>query len=183
LADPCECVPEVLISQDRLQARVAELGKQISLDYAGRDLLLVGILKGSAIFLADLIRRIDLVVDFDFVAISSYGGDRHSSGIVRMLKDINGSVEGRDVLIVEDIVDTGWTLRMSYIAENLTARGASSVKVCTLLDKPSRRRVDVKIDYCGFEVEDRFVVGYGLDYNGRYRNLPYIGVINTETDD
>ncbi|MEN6358068.1 MAG: hypoxanthine phosphoribosyltransferase [Armatimonadota bacterium] len=174
---------EVLISEDRLQERVSELGKQISRDYAGRELLLIGILKGSAIFLADLIRRIDMIVDYDFVAISSYGGDKHTSGVVRMLKDISCSVDGRDVLIVEDIVDTGWTLRMSYLAENLLSRGASSVKICALLDKPSRRRVDVKIDYCGFAVEDSFVVGYGLDYNGRYRNLPYIGVIKVETDD
>lgn len=183
MTDPGEGVAEVLIQEDRLQARVSELGKQISLDYAGKDLLLIGILKGAAIFLADLIRQIDLVADYDFVAISSYGGDKHTSGVVRVLKDISGSVEGRDVLIVEDIVDTGWTLRMSYLAENLIARGASSVKICTLLDKPDRRRVDVKIDYYGFAVEDRFVVGYGLDYNGRYRNLPYIGVIKVETDD
>ncbi|MCE5323834.1 hypoxanthine phosphoribosyltransferase [bacterium] len=180
MTDPGESTAEVLIPQDKLHARVAELGKQISYDYAGRSLLLIGILKGAAIFLADLIRQIELDADYDFVAISSYGGDRHTSSVVRVLKDISCSVEGRDVLIVEDIVDTGWTLRMSYLVENLIARGASSVRLCTLLDKPDRRQVDVKIDYCGFEVEDRFVVGYGLDYNGRYRNLPYIGVIKVE---
>lgn len=168
---------KVLISLEELEKRVRELGEDISRDYAGRNLLLVGILKGSAIFLADLIRQIDLKVDYDFVAISSYEGSTGSSGVVRMLKDTDAVVDGRDVLIVEDIVDTGWTLRMSYLVENLLARKASSVKICALLDKPARRRVDVKIDYCGFQIADEFVIGYGLDYNGIYRNLPFVGVL------
>ncbi len=168
---------EVLLSEDQLSARVRELGEQISRDYAGKPLFVVGILKGSAVFLADLIRAIDIPLDYDFVAISSYGADTRSSGVVRLLKDLDASIEGRDVLIVEDIVDTGWTLRLSYIAENLKARHAASVRVCTLLDKPSRREVDVGIDYCGFVIDDVFVVGYGLDYNGRYRNLRYVGVV------
>lgn len=167
----------VLISQDDLEKRIREMGEQISRDYEGRPLLLVGILKGSAIFLADLIRHIDLEVDYDFVALSSYEGSTGSSGVVRMLKDTDAMVEDRDVLIVEDIVDTGWTLRMSYLVENLLARKASSVKICALLDKPARRRVDVIIDYCGFQISDEFVIGYGLDYNGIYRNLPYVGVL------
>jgi len=168
---------EVLIPEDKIQQRVNDLGKQITQDYEGKPLLLIGILKGSAIFLADLIRHIDLDVDYDFVAISSYGSDKNSSGEVRVLKDVSCSVEGRDILVVEDIVDTGWTLRMSYLVENLMARGAASVKICALLDKPSKRRVSVDIDYCGFSIEDHFVVGYGLDYDGLYRNLPYIGIV------
>lgn len=173
-------VEKVLISQDQLQARINELGKQISQDYEGKSLLIVGILKGAAIFLADLVRAINLPLDFDFVAISSYGADTKSSGVVRLIKDLDAGIEGRHVLIVEDIVDTGWTLRLSYLSENVKARKAASVKICTLLDKPSRRKVDVGIDYCGFEIEDLFVIGYGLDYEGRYRNLPYIGILKPE---
>lgn len=170
---------DVLITEDSLQARIKELGEQISHDYAGKPLLLLGILKGSAVFLADLMRCIDLDVDYDFVAVSSYGGKTKSSGAVRILKDTDAKVDGRDVLIVEDIVDTGWTLRMSYLVENLLAKKAASVKICTLLDKPSRRKVDVKIDYCAFPIEDEFVVGYGLDYDGRFRNLRYVGVLRS----
>ena len=171
---------EVLLSEKDIQTRVGELGRKIANDYAGKPLLLVGILKGSAVFLADLIRSIDLPLDYDFVATSSYGGDTNSSGVVRLLKDTDANIEGRHVIIVEDIVDTGWTLRLSYLAENMKARKAASVKICALLDKPSRRRVDVDIDYTGFAIEDLFVVGYGLDYNGRYRNLRYVGVIKPE---
>jgi hypoxanthine phosphoribosyltransferase len=173
---------EVLLSEEEVHARVRELGRQITRDYAGKPLLVVGILKGSAIFLTDLIRSIDLPLDYDFVAISSYGADTRSTGVVRLLKDLDASIEGRHVLIVEDIVDTGWTLRLSYLAENIRARKAASVKVCALLDKPSRRQVDVGIDYCGFVIEDVYVVGYGLDCNGRYRNLRYVGVIKPEQD-
>ena len=171
---------DVLLSEEQLCDRIRELGQQISRDYEGKPLLVVGVLKGSAIFLADLIRSIDLPLDYDFVAISSYGADTRSTGVVRLLKDLDTSIEGRHVLIVEDIVDTGWTLRLSYIAENIRARGAASVKVCALLDKPCRRQVDIEIDYRGFEIDDVFVVGYGLDFNGRYRNLPYVGVVRPQ---
>jgi hypoxanthine phosphoribosyltransferase len=175
-----ESAIEVLLSEDLLRERVKQLGTEISRDYAGQPLLLVGILKGSVVFLADLIRSIDIPLEYDFVAISSYGADTRSSGVVRLLKDLDASIEGRHILIVEDIVDTGWTLRLSYLAENMKARKAASVKVCALLDKPSRRQVDVGVDYCGFVIDDVFVVGYGLDYDGKYRNLPYVGVINPE---
>ncbi|MCX8053244.1 MAG: hypoxanthine phosphoribosyltransferase [Armatimonadetes bacterium] len=173
-------IAEVLISEELLQARVRQLGKEISRDYEGKPLLLVGILKGAAVFLADLIRAIDVPADYDFVAISSYGNATRSSGVVDIKKDIDADLTGRHVLIVEDIVDTGWTLRLSYITEKLLARNAASVRICALLDKPSRREVDVDIDYRGFVIEDRFVVGYGLDLAGRYRNLPYIGVLKSD---
>ncbi len=173
-------IAQVLITEQQLKRRVKQLGKQISKDYAGKELVLVGILKGAAIFLADLVRQISIPVDYDFVAISSYGADTRSSGVVRLLKDLDASIESKHVLVVEDIVDTGWTLRLSYIVENLRSRKAASVRVCTLLDKPSRRQVDVGIDYYGFIVEDKYVVGYGLDYDGRYRGLPYIGVLKPE---
>jgi len=175
-----EDIDEILITEELLRARIRQLGKEISRDYGGKPLLLVGILKGAAVFLADLIRAIDTPVDYDFIAISSYGKDTRSSGEVHFKKDLDADVAGRDVLIVEDIVDTGWTLRLSYITEKLLARNAASVKICALLDKPSRREVEVGIDYCGCVIEDRFVVGYGLDWGGRYRNLPYIGVLKPE---
>ncbi|HEX5323123.1 MAG TPA: hypoxanthine phosphoribosyltransferase [Capsulimonadaceae bacterium] len=175
-----EDIATVLISEEQIAQRVAELGQQISQDYAGKDLMLVGILKGCALFLADLVRAIRIPVEFDFVAVSSYGADTKSSGVVRILKDLDESVESKHVLVVEDIVDTGLTLRLSYLLENLRSRRAASVKVCTLLDKPSRRRVDVPVDYRGFTVEDRFVVGYGMDYQDRYRSLPYIGLLKPE---
>lgn len=180
LAGICDDVSEVLISEDALRARVAELGRQITEDYAGKPLLLVGVLRGATVFLADLIRSIDLPIECDFVSISSYGAATKSTGAVRLEKDLDQPVEGWHVLIVEDVVDTGWTLRLSYLCEGLLARKAASVKVCTLLDKPSRREVEVAIDYRGFEVDDRFVVGYGMDWAGRYRNLPYIGVLRAE---
>ena len=173
-------IAEVLLTEEQIQDRVGELGNEISRDYEGKSLLLVGVLKGSAVFLADLIRAIQLPLDYDFVAVSSYGADTRTSGVVRLLKDLDASIENRHVLIVEDIVDTGWTLRLSYLSENMRARRAASVKVCTLLDKPSRRVVDIGIDYCGFVIEDRFVVGYGLDHKGLYRNLPYVGVLKPE---
>ena len=175
-----EDVAQVLLTEEQIRARVAELGAQISQDYAGKDLMLVCILKGANVFLADLCRQITLPLSYDFVAVSSYGADTKSSGVVRILKDLDESVESKHVLVVEDIVDTGLTLRLSYLLENLRSRRAASVKICTLLDKPSRRRVEVPVDYCGFTVEDRFVVGYGLDYAGLYRNLPYIGVLKPE---
>ena len=173
-------IAQVLITDEQIAARVKELGEQISKDYDGKDLVLVGILKGAAMFLADLVRHISIPLSFDFVAISSYGADSRSSGVVRLLKDLDESIESKHVLVIEDIVDTGWTLRLSYIVENLRSRKAASVRVCTLLDKPSQRKVDVGIDYHGFFVEDRYVVGYGLDFNGKYRSLPYIGVLKPE---
>lgn len=173
-------IQEVLITEEQIAARVKELGDQISRDYDGKDLVLVGILKGAAIFLGDLVRNISSPVDYDFVAISSYGADTKTSGVVRLLKDLDESIESKHVLVVEDIVDTGWTLRLSYIVENLRSRKAASVKVCTLLDKPSCRKVDVGIDYYGFIVEDQYVVGYGLDYDGKYRSLPFIGILKPE---
>jgi hypoxanthine phosphoribosyltransferase len=173
-------IEQLLITQEEIEDRVKQLGEQISRDYEGKELVLVGILKGAAIFLSDLVRHISIPVDYDFVAISSYGADTRSSGVVRLLKDLDASIESKHVLVVEDIVDTGWTLRLSYIVENLRSRKAASVRVCTLLDKPSRRMVDVGIDYYGFIVEDQYVVGYGLDYGGRYRSLPFIGVLKPE---
>ena len=178
-----EDVEQVLLSEEQIAQRVAEMGAQISLDYAGKDLMLVCILKGANIFLADLVRQITLPLSYDFVAVSSYGADTKSSGVVRILKDLDESVESKHVLVVEDIVDTGLTLRLSMPSRrhrNVTSRRAASVKICTLLDKPSRRRMDVPVDYFGFKVEDRFVVGYGLDYAGKYRNLPYIGILKPE---
>jgi hypoxanthine phosphoribosyltransferase len=175
-----EDIAQVLLSEEQLAERIAEMGAQISRDYAGKDLMLICILKGANVFLADLVRQISIPVAYDFVAVSSYGADTKSSGVVRILKDLDESVESKHVLVVEDIVDTGLTLRLSYLLENLRSRRAASVKVCTLLDKPARRRVDVTVDYFGFKVEDQFVVGYGLDYQGRYRGLPYIGILKPE---
>ena len=180
LTDFAKDIDKVLISQDEIAARVTELGEQISRDYEGKDLVLVGVLKGSAIFLSDLARKITVPLSLDFVTISSYGSNSKSSGEVRLIKDIDESVDSKHVLVVEDIIDTGWTLRLSYLEETLLSRNASSVKICALLDKPSRREVDVKIDYCGFSIEDHYVVGYGMDYNGKYRNLPFIGILKSE---
>ena len=170
-------IAEILIAEEQIAARVRELGKQISRDYEGKELLLVGVLKGAFVFLSDLVRNISIPVCVDFVAVSSYGDATSSSGIVKVTKDLDADVEGKHVLIVEDIVDTGWTLKMSYLTESLRAGKAASVRVCTLLDKPSRRKVDIKLDYVGFEVPNRFVVGYGLDCDGLCRNLPFIGVL------
>lgn len=170
---------EPLLSEDVILRRVAELGAEITRDYSKdkEPLLLVGVLKGATLFLSDLVRAIDRVVEFDFVAVSSYGAATRSSGEVRVLKDLEAAVSGKHVLIVEDILDTGLTLRFSYLIETLRARHARSVKVCVLLDKPARRQVPIDVDYRGFEIEDKFVVGYGMDYAERYRNLPYIGVV------
>lgn len=161
---------EVLVSATAVEARVRALGEAISRDYQGRSLLLVGILRGSFVFLADLIRSIDVPVAIDFMAISSYGASTRSSGVVRILKDLDEEVQDRHLVVVEDIVDTGLTL--NYIKSQLVARDAASVAICTLLDKPSRRQVDVHLDYLGFQIPDEFVVGYGLDFDECYRNLP-----------
>ena len=168
---------EILISADALNEGVKKLGKRISADYAGRCLTLVGVLKGSVFFMTDLARHITTDVRMDFMMLSSYSG-AHSTGVVRIMLDLKESIEGSDVLIVEDIVDSGLT--MSYMLQNLKTRGPMSLEVCTLLDKPSRRRTQVPIKYAGFTIPDKFVVGYGLDYNGIYRNLPYVGVLKKE---
>lgn len=168
----------ILLSEGEIRTRVAEMGKQISLDYAGKELLVVGILKGAMIFLADLVRNITVPTYFDFISVSSYGASSESSGAVRILKDLDYGIEGRHILIVEDIVDTGLTL--NYLVENLKSRDPAGIKICTLLDKPSRRVEPVGIDYNGFTIPDEFVVGYGLDYNERYRNFPYIMVLRPE---
>ncbi|HAQ41850.1 MAG TPA: hypoxanthine phosphoribosyltransferase [Clostridiales bacterium] len=171
-------IREILIAEDVLQAKVAELGEKIKEDYKDKDLLLVCVLKGAVIFVSDLMRKIDLPLDIDFMAISSYGSNTQSSGVVRILKDLNTSIEGRHVLIVEDIIDSGLTL--SYLVDNLKSRKPASVEICTILDKPDRREADLKIKYKGFQVPDEFVVGYGLDYAEKYRNLPYIAVLKEE---
>lgn len=171
-------IQEVLITAEEIQKRVAELGEAISRDYEGKDPLLVGVLRGAAIFLADLIRHITIPVSYDFVAISSYGADTKTTGVVRILKDLDESVQSRHVIIVEDIVDTGLTL--NYILKMVKARNPASVRVCALLDKPARRKVPVEIHYLGFTIPDVFVVGYGLDFAQHYRNLPYVGVLRPE---
>ena len=169
-------VQEVLISAERMQARVAELGAQISRDYEGKNPVIVGVLVGAAVFTADLLRCITIPCFLDFVAISSYGKESRSSGVVRIIKDLDESVESRHVVIIEDIIDTGLTL--NYLLDMMRHRNVASVKVCSMLDKPSRRLTNVEVDYVGFEVPDEFVVGYGLDFAQRYRNLPYVAVLD-----
>jgi hypoxanthine phosphoribosyltransferase len=170
-------VGEIVVASDELQRRVSELGEEISRDYEG-GVLLIGILKGAVLFLADLMRSLRISCEVDFMAVSSYGSSTDSSGVVRILKDLESSIEGRDVLIVEDIIDSGLTLH--YLIRNLRARGPRSLEVCALLDKRERRRVDLPIRYVGFEIPDRFVVGYGLDYEQRFRNLDYVAVLADE---
>jgi hypoxanthine phosphoribosyltransferase len=171
-------VAEILIDEESLQARIAELGREISEDYSGRDLLLVGVLKGAVFFMADLMRRIEVPCEVDFMAISSYGAGVDSSGVVRILKDLDISIEGRNVLVVEDIIDSGLTL--SYLLRNLESRQPASLEVCALLTKPERREIEVEVGYVGFEIPNRFVIGYGLDFAERYRNLRYVGVLHDE---
>jgi hypoxanthine phosphoribosyltransferase len=166
--------PDVLISEERIRARVAELGREIAHDYAGRPLVVVGVLKGSFVFLADLVRAIDLQISVDFIGISSYAGTS-STGVVQITSDLTRSIEDHHVLLVEDIVDTGLT--MQYLLENLETRRPASLQVCALLEKPTRARVKVPIAYKGFVIDDVFVVGYGLDWDGKMRNLPYVGVL------
>jgi len=177
LARPREKI-STLISQEELQKRIRELAQEISRDYQGRDLLLIGVLKGSFMFLADLLREMDHSVEIDFMGTSSYGASTQSSGEVRITKDLEKSVAGRHVLLVEDIVDTGLTLR--YLVDTLRARQPASLKVCALLDKPARRRVRISLDYYGFIIPNAFVVGYGLDYQEKYRGLPYVGVLEPD---
>ncbi len=166
---------DVLITTDEIQKRIAELGADIARDYAGKNPLMIGVLKGACTFLSDLMRAADIELGVEFMAISSYGAAMRTSGEVRILKDLDVAIEGRHILVVEDIVDTGLTL--SYLLANLKSRGAASVKLAALLDKYERREKEVPIDYLGFKIPDKFVVGYGLDFAERYRNLPYIGVV------
>ena len=166
---------EVMIPAEQIAARVRDLGKQIQRDYDGRDLVLLGVLKGSYIFISDLARAIDLPLAIDFIGLSSYGEATESSGVVKITSDLSKPIEGKHVVIVEDIVDTGLTMR--YLLDNLATRHPASVKLCTLLHKPARARTKIPIDYLGFQIEDRFVVGYGLDAGERYRNVPFIGIL------
>src|SRR5438067_4166340 len=169
-------IGEILVQADDLAHRIRQLGEEISRDYAGRDLFLIGVLKGAVFFLSDLMRHIEVPCELDFMAVASYGSSTDSSGVVRILKDLDATIEGREVLIVEDIVDSGLTL--SYLLRTLRARNPGSLEVCALLTKPERRQVDLPIRYVGFEIPNRFAIGYGLDHAERYRNLPYVAVLD-----
>lgn len=168
-------IKEVLIDVGQLAERVKELGEEITADYAGKEILMVGVLRGAVIFMSDLARAVQVPVAIDFMAVSSYGASTSSSGVVRILKDLDEDLNGRHVLIVEDIIDSGLTL--NYLVDNLKARNPASLKLCTLLNKPNRRKATVHVDYNGFTIPDYFVVGYGLDFDEKYRNLPYIGIL------
>ncbi len=167
-----------LITGEEIAARTARMAEEITRDYRGRDLVMIAVLKGAFVFLADLVRRIELPLEIDFVAVSSYGADTESSGVVKIIKDLDLEIAGKDVLLVEDIVDTGLTLK--YLAGMLRERGPASVEICALLNKPDARKVDIEVRYCGFDVPPKFVVGYGLDFAERYRHLPYVGVLEEE---
>ena len=171
-------VESILLSPEQIQARVAEIGAQISADYEGKDPVFISVLVGAVMFTADLLRHITIPCSLDFMAISSYGKESRSSGVVRVMKDLDESIESKHVIIIEDIIDTGLTL--NYLLDNIRNRNVASVRVAALLDKPSRRLTDVKVDYVGFEVPDEFVIGYGLDFAQRYRNFPYVGVLRPE---
>ncbi len=173
-----ENIKKILISKEEIEEKVKELGEQISKEYEGKQPLMVCVLKGAVLFMSDLSRYLTIPVEMDFMAVSSYGASTESSGVVRILKDLDATIEGRDIIIVEDIIDSGLTL--SYLIDLLHRRNVQSIKVVTLLDKPHRRTVDLKPDFCGFTIPDEFVVGYGLDYAEKYRNLPYIGVLKSE---
>ncbi len=173
-----ESIGEIIVQADDLQHRVAELGAEVSRDYAGKDLLLVGVLKGAIFFLSDLMRHIDVPCEVDFMAVASYGSATESSGVVRILKDLDIAIEGRDVLIVEDIVDSGLTLQ--YLLRSLQTRNPASLEVCALLTKPSRRKTQIQAKYVGFEIPNRFVIGYGLDHAERHRNLPYVAALDSQ---
>ena len=177
-AKPADDIGEVLLTAEQIAAKVAELGRRIAADYRSKDLVLVSILKGALPFLADLMRATQVPLALDFLEVSSYGAETQTSGVVRILKDLAQPIEGRDVLVVEDILDSGHTL--SYVFEHLRAQRPASLRLCVLLDKPARRIIPVEIDYRGFEIPDKFVVGYGLDYAERYRNLPFVGVLKPE---
>ncbi|HOA42630.1 MAG TPA: hypoxanthine phosphoribosyltransferase [Bacillota bacterium] len=169
---------DVMIGKEELKERVAELGKEISRDYKGESILAICVLKGAVIFMSDLIRELNVETKIDFMAVSSYGASTESTGVVRILKDLDSDIEGENVIIIEDIIDSGLTLK--YLKDYLMARNPKSLKICTLLDKPERRVADVKPDYVGFSIENKFIVGYGLDYNQMYRNLPYISYLEEE---
>ncbi|MEF9864939.1 MAG: hypoxanthine phosphoribosyltransferase [Oscillospiraceae bacterium] len=173
-----EDVLKVLLTEEEIAAKVADMGKQISKDYAGKNLMLVTVLKGAVVFLADIMREIDIHAEIDFMVVSSYGAGVKSSGVVKIIKDLDVALEGKDILIIEDILDSGLTL--NYIKDLLAGRNPASIKIATLLDKPIRRKVDLQADYVGFVVPDEFVIGYGLDFDEKYRNLPYIGVLKPE---
>ena len=168
-------IGEILVEAEDLSTRVRELAAEVSHDYAGKDLLLIGVLKGAVFFLSDLMRHLEIPVEVDFMAVASYGSATKSSGVVRILKDLDAAIEGRDVLIVEDIVDSGLTLQ--YLLRNLAGRNPASLEVCALLVKPERQKVDLETRYVGFEIPDRFAIGYGLDHAERYRNLPYVAAL------
>jgi len=171
-------IQEILLTEEQIDQRVKQLGAQISKDYAGKNLLMVSVLKGSLVFMADLMRAIDIKLAIDFMSVSSYGSGTKTSGVVKIVKDLDISLSQHDVLIVEDILDSGMTL--AYLKEMLESRNPASIRLCTLLDKPERRKAPVVADYVGFEVPDEFVVGYGLDYDEKYRNLPFIGILKPE---
>ena len=170
----------ILLSEEEVDKRISEIGEQITKDYAGKDVHLICVLKGGSFFMCELAKRIDLQVSIDFMSVSSYGSDTKSSGVVKIVKDLDESISGKEVIVVEDIVDSGRTL--SYLLQNLNERGPKSLALCTLLDKPDRRVVPVNVDYTGFEIPDEFVVGYGLDYAQKYRTLPYIGIVEITED-
>lgn len=171
-------IEKVLITEEQIVKRVKEIGNEISNDYKGKDLLIVGILKGSVMFASELIKNVTVPTEIDFMAVSSYGNSSETTGVVRILKDLDHSIEGKDIIIVEDIIDSGITL--DYLLKYLKARKANSIEIVTLLTKPARRKVDIYVKYCGFEVPDEFLVGYGLDYAEKYRNLPYVGILKKE---
>ena len=173
-----EDVKNILLSEEEIRAKVAEMGAEITRDYEGKPLLLVTVLKGAVVFLTDIMRQIDLPAEIDFMVVSSYGAGVKSSGVVKIVKDLDTDIAGRDILIIEDILDTGVTLE--YLTQLLRDRNPNSIKVATLLDKPARRKANIKGDYIGFSIPDEFVIGYGLDYDEKYRNLPYIGVLKPE---
>jgi hypoxanthine phosphoribosyltransferase len=171
-------VETILFDKEVLANRIQELGEEISKDFAGEEVLLVGILKGASVFLSDLVRKISLPAYIDFMVVSSYGNSAETSGVVRIIKDLDENIEGKNVIVVEDIIDTGLTL--AYLNQNLLSRHPKSLKICTLLDKPTRREKEINIDYRGFEVPDEFIIGYGIDYAEKYRNLPFVGILKRE---
>jgi hypoxanthine phosphoribosyltransferase len=171
-------IDEILITEEQIREKITELGKKITQDYQGKDLVFIGVLRGAVVFMADLARAISVPMIFDFIAISSYGAATESSGVVRILKDLDETIAGKDVLIVEDIVDTGLTL--DYLLRILKSRKPASLKVCTFLNKSVRRKAKVNVDYSGFDIPNKFVVGYGLDYAGKFRNIPFVFTLNPE---